>query len=89
MKKVLEVRIYEYHYSSEEEMDEHVQWMKSQGFECKIEMKNPILKARFKKAYDMNDLWKCYEEIAYAISFFYSTNFSMVLWMFGSKLLRI
>lgn len=41
---------------TEEEIDEHVQWMKSQGFECKIEMKNPILKARFEKAYDMNDL---------------------------------
>jgi hypothetical protein len=34
MQKLSEVRILEYKYDSEEEREQHVKWMESQGFEC-------------------------------------------------------
>ncbi|MBN6887274.1 hypothetical protein ACUXCC_002290 [Cytobacillus horneckiae] len=34
MEKISEMTIIEYKYDSEEEREQHVKWMESQGFEC-------------------------------------------------------
>lgn len=34
MEKLLEIRTLEYKYDSEEEREQHVKWMESQGYEC-------------------------------------------------------
>ena len=39
MEKISETRAYEYKYDSEEEREQHVKWMESQGFECSGQVK--------------------------------------------------
>jgi hypothetical protein len=34
MQKITETKIIKYTYDSEEEREQHVKWMESQGFEC-------------------------------------------------------
>jgi hypothetical protein len=40
MDKILETRILKYKYDSEEERNQHVKWMESQGFECSGKVRN-------------------------------------------------